>query len=99
MKAIERIRAGQKAWAKRHGIASDSRGYVASLEKNLYSFPMNLATRTAFERSKARELRTTAGQGTMRALDSSSALVVNFFEYWQSSRQARSLMHAAPDAT
>jgi hypothetical protein len=82
LKAADAIRNQQRAWARRRGIVCDSRGYVASLEQNLYSFPMDPETRLAFESARNRELRTSAGQGRMRALDSSSALLVNFFEYW-----------------
>jgi hypothetical protein len=72
----------QRAWAERRGIVCDSRGYVVSLGQNLYSFPLHPEARSAFESARSQELRATAGQGRMRALDSSSALMVNFFEYW-----------------
>jgi hypothetical protein len=82
MSTADSIRNQQKEWARQHGIACDSRGYVVSLEHNFLSFPLMDETRLAFEGARTRELRTTAGQGRMRALDSSAALMVNFFEYW-----------------
>ncbi len=83
MNGIERIQSQQRAWAEQNGIPCDSRGYAVTLQLNLYSFPLLQETRSAFESGMAQELRTSAGQGRMRALNSSSALVVNFFEYWQ----------------
>ncbi len=82
MRAVDIILDRQRAWARRCGVGFDSRGYAESLESNLYSYPLRIETRLAFESARGRELRTTAGQGRMRALHSSSALLVNFFEYW-----------------
>ena len=80
-KTVEIIRNRQRAWAANQGIVTDARGYTVSLGSNLYS-PLLPETRMALESARSRELRDTAGQGRMRALDSSSALLVNFFEYW-----------------
>ena len=58
------------------GIPFDSRGYVRSVEDNLWK-PLTPHAQQAFDAGAGKEL-----SGHMRALHSSSALVVNLFDYW-----------------
>ena len=76
MKAEREIRNGQQHWAKLMGIPFDSFGYVPQAEDNLWQ-PLSGSALRAFNRGAGKEL-----SGHMKALHSSSALVVNFFDYW-----------------
>jgi hypothetical protein len=66
----------QLAWADTSGLAHDAKGYVQNLDANLWR-PLSPAALTAFEGASGQELRK-----KMMALHSSSALAVNFFDYW-----------------
>lgn len=70
------VREEQKSWAVANGIPFDSRGYIPDVDLNLRAL-LSSAAREAFERGAGSELT-----GRMRALHSSSALAVNFFDYW-----------------
>ncbi len=85
--SYEEIRQAQKAWARSKDIAFDSRGYVESVEDNLWK-PLTPRARRAFEAGAGKEL-----SGRMRALHSSSALTANLFDYW-TVRDMRPLMVA-----
>ena len=76
MNAEQDIKDAQKAWAESSGISFDSKGYVSDVEDNLRK-PLSDRARNAFERGAGSEL-----EGHMKALHSSSALAVNFFDYW-----------------
>ena len=76
MTAVQDIRDMQWQWASTKGIPCDSRGYVREVEANLYQ-PLSRCARRGYERGAGAEL-----QGNMRALHSSSALVVNVFDHW-----------------
>jgi hypothetical protein len=78
----------QRAWATGQGHVSDGRGYLADLQSNLFA-QMSDVARAAFERGAGGELKDVPAKGRrvgrpakMRALYSSSALVVNVFDYW-----------------
>lgn len=72
----------QRQWAESVGLAPDARGYLETVEENLFQ-PLNKSTRTAFENGSGSELRDTASRpAKMKALHSSSALAVNFFDRW-----------------
>ncbi len=72
----------QKTWAAKAGLQSDVRGYLDGYEKNLLQ-PLNVKSRVAFDSGSGSELRDQPnGPAKMRALHSSSALAVNFFDYW-----------------
>ena len=75
----EKIKEQQKAWASKRGIrlSAYKDGYVTKLEDNLYE-PLKPDAMSEFKSAKGKEL-----EGKMRALHSSSALVVNFFHYWR----------------
>lgn len=66
----------QISWALSAGMVPDFRGYLESVEANLWC-PLSEASRASFENGSGSELTT-----KMRALHSSSALAVNFFEHW-----------------
>ena len=76
MNAEQEIRNAQQDWARSKGVLFDSRGYVREVEANLRQ-PLSNRARRGFERGAGSEL-----SGHMRALHSSSALAVNFFDYW-----------------
>jgi len=90
----DRIRRSQRAWATQRGLAVDALGYVASYSANLQA-EMSTATHEAFTNGAGAELldSVTGSQAKMRALHSSSALVVNGFDYW-TSRDASLLLRA-----
>ena len=76
MDAEREIRRAQQYWARSKGISCTSRGYVRGVEANLWR-PLSAQARQSFERGAGSEL-----SGHMKALHSSSALAVNFFDYW-----------------
>ena len=76
MDAEQEIRNAQQDWARSKGIPFYSRGYVRDVEDNLWQ-PLSPRARQGFERGAGSEL-----SGHMLALHSSSALAVNFFDYW-----------------
>jgi restriction endonuclease-like protein len=78
----------QKAWASRQGFVPDARGYLPELKSNLFS-PLSDVALAAFQGGAGQELADGPARGKkpgrpakMRALHSSSALVVNVFDYW-----------------
>ena len=77
LKTYESIIAEQRNWADQHSIKYDKAGYVSSLKDNLYR-PLFPETQNEFRKGKGEEL-----DGKMQALHSSSALVVNIFDYWR----------------
>ena len=82
MSALEQILNRQRAWAESRGIELDPPDYTARLEDNLYS---KLSERALEEYGGAagQELADSRGgkPAKMRALESSSALVLNVFEH------------------
>lgn len=72
----------QIVWARSMGLEPDAKGYLASYEENLYQV-MRPATKAAFLNGSGSELLDSpASPAKMRALHSSSALAVNFFDFW-----------------
>ena len=72
----------QHQWALNSNLEPDSRGYLASVDHNLFQ-QMNASTRSAFEKGSGSELIDTHSRpAKMKALHSSSALAVNFFDSW-----------------
>ena len=76
MDAVQEIKDTQRDWASSKGIPFDTGGYLREVGANLYQ-PLSCPARRGYERGRGGELR-----GNMRALHSSSALVVNLFDYW-----------------
>ena len=73
-----RILNQQQTWAEKHGIKFDENGYTLSLNDNLFC-PLSPRSEEEFRAGRGDEL----SKGKMQALHSSSALVVNVFEYWR----------------
>lgn len=83
----------QLEWASNSSLNPDDRGYLESVEDNLFQ-PLNDMTRTAFIRGSGSELQDTPSRpAKMKALHSSSALAVNVFDYW-SNRNNNALSEA-----
>ncbi|MFC1957406.1 hypothetical protein ACFLX0_01110 [Chloroflexota bacterium] len=78
----------QRAWAEKHNIKLDGKGYTLHLNDNLFC-PLSPRSEEEFRSGRGDEL----SKGKMRALHSSSALVVNVFEYWRD-RNADSIAQA-----
>lgn len=73
----------QQIWAANHNIEVDSSGcYTKALHANLFQ-PMHTDTLVDFQRGSGDELGENGRRGKMQALHSSSALAVNFFDYWR----------------
>jgi hypothetical protein len=70
----------QLQWARRHKIPLVGR-YTMKLEDNLFERKLHSETRKEYERGKGHELE--GKRAHMKALRSSSALVVNVFDYWR----------------
>jgi hypothetical protein len=79
--AYESICSQQKSWACQRGIRFDEDGYTLSLDDNLL-LPLLPEVRKEFKAGKGDELGAAGIRGKMQALHSSSALVVNIFQYW-----------------
>ncbi len=77
MSALEAIQKAQETWALSDGISFDTDDYVPSIEANLLRKELSSRARAGYEAGAGKELET-----HMRALHSSSALVVNIFDYW-----------------
>lgn len=72
----------QRQWAESIGLAPDSHGYLETVEANLFE-PLNALTKEAFGNGSGLELQDTPSRpAKMKALHSSSALAVNFFDRW-----------------
>ncbi|MGI9249607.1 MAG: PGN_0703 family putative restriction endonuclease [Pseudohongiellaceae bacterium] len=81
MSTLEAIKERQRGWAKRQSKQPD-RNYLASVSANLYQ-EMAASTKAAFGDGAGSELiDTSKSPAKMKALHSSSALAVNFFDYW-----------------
>jgi hypothetical protein len=72
----------QLNWARLAGLKPDDQGYLGSYESNLFQ-PLNSRSKAAFDQGSGSELKDRPnGRAKMRALHSSSALAVNFFDAW-----------------
>jgi len=74
----------QKAWATELSgkFDFDKYGYVFKLEDNLF-LPLSGESEAEYRHAQGDELGSDGKRGKMKALHSSSALVVNFFLYWR----------------
>jgi hypothetical protein len=82
MPPVDDVITQQQAWASSRGPI-DAKGYFPTVGENLRA-DLSSAARTAFERGDGAELKDTPSRpAKMRALHSSSALVVNVFDYWR----------------
>jgi len=78
-----RILNQQQAWARERGIKFDEDGYTLHLNDNLFC-PLSPKSAEEFRSGRGDELGNESVRGKMQALHSSSALVINVFEYWRS---------------
>jgi hypothetical protein len=76
------IKARQRAWAARNGLAFDADGYCARVDDNLFR-GLSAAARKEFADGDGAELGEGGGRGKIQALHSSSALACNWFDYWR----------------
>jgi restriction endonuclease-like protein len=82
--SLDMIAFAQSRWAKDLSIPLERDGYVKLLADNLFLGHLNPETRAEFESADGGELNDTQGRpAKMRALISSSALAVNFFDAWR----------------
>lgn len=87
------IRERQRAWAMATGRTPDRQDYLETVDSNLWR-PMCDRSRKAFQNGSGAEL-----ERKMRALHSSSALAVNFFEHWIEADRAPLQQILVPDAS
>jgi len=81
--ACSRIKSIQRRWADMHGLSIHKNGYTSTLSDNLF-FPLQIQTVKDFEHGDGNETKPVDGKpAKMCALHSSSALVVNVFDYWR----------------
>lgn len=72
----------QRSWAVSQGLTPDTRGYLAEVAANLFR-PLSARALAAFEEGGGAELRDRpSAPAKLKALHSSAALAVNFFDYW-----------------
>lgn len=85
MSTKARVLAKLSAWARDKGLSLDSKGYLPSWRENLHG-PLSQGAHKAFLKGSGNELHDVPGRAAkMRAAHSSSALVVNVFDYWAGS--------------
>lgn len=78
----------QQNWSRGRQLDHERPSYLATLQDNLFLKRLQLETESEFHRADGSELRDTAIKpAKMRALISSSALAVNFFDAWRGARQ------------
>lgn len=84
MRPTAYINARQRNWARRHGIEWDAKGYVETVDMNLFRH-LSEGAHTDFHQGSGDELKSkrVSRKPNMLALHSSSALVVNIFDYWR----------------
>lgn len=78
----------QLAWARRNHVEHDASGFVARLEDNLFQ-PLSDGALGEYKQGAGGELN-----GNMRALHSSSALIVNLFDFWRRQDSAAAIFRA-----
>jgi len=102
MKGMNYIQTKQIQWGKRQGLQlTDSIGrngglpiYAESIDCNLFK-PLTDGNRIQFEDGDGHELDNINNElAKMKALHSSSAIVVNFFQYWQQQVKVQQIAHA-----
>lgn len=76
--SMDNIREQLVQWANGNLISLDSKNYVVNLEDNFYNKHISQSTTNDINQGSGNETK-----GKLRALWSSTALVVNFFEYWK----------------
>ncbi len=100
MQMVEYIKLKQQYWAKRKNIKlvppsakHKERTYTSKLEDNLFQ-PLSKKALGAFSLGGGNELGNGITPGKMQALHSSSAIAVNFFDYWTGQKDLSVLAQA-----
>lgn len=101
MKGEQIIRKRQLEWARKEELSLENnndyknlRFYVKELEENLFKALSN-ETRNEYEEASGNELTDSNGvKAKMKALYSSSALVVNTFQYWRNKKEVNTIAKA-----
>jgi hypothetical protein len=90
----------QRSWALQAGLRIDDKGYLQKYESNLFH-PLSKKALSAFENGSGSELKPTSPKrpAKMSALYSSSALAVNFFDYWSDTDSSPLLAALGIDGT
>jgi len=78
-RTIDYISNRQLRWAAQANIPVEA--YTRTVEANIFGGELHTDTRSEYARGKGRELH--GARAHMKALYSSSALVVNVFDYWR----------------
>jgi len=87
--SVRSIEQAQVAWSRLRALDPRRRRYVATLGENLFLGRLNAETKTEFLAGDGSELHDSDTRpAKMRALLSSSALVVNFFDAWRHADRA-----------
>ena len=82
--SFSHIEHAQAQWVLKAGMSLERPGYVNDLADNLLLRKLNLQTEVEFANADGSELRDSGNRpAKMRALVSSSALAVNFFDSWR----------------
>lgn len=99
-RALWNIRQQQRHWAESRGIELDPDGLVPDVASNLFA-ELCAETRRELERDPTRPLGEHGKPARLRALESTEALVLNFFAPWRSGNVAEvaALCGADPRAT
>lgn len=91
MTTIKYLKERQKIWAAIHEIdligskiTKGERIYTECIEDNLFARQMLESTKREYSSADGQEFGNGEFPGKMQALHSSSAIVVNVFEYWKS---------------
>jgi hypothetical protein len=83
----------QRKWADKKGKQYESKDHMQKLKDNLF-ICLSDSSFDEFQSGRGNELGTAKSPGHMYSLHSSSALVVNVFEYWRQSGNIQSIAKA-----
>lgn len=82
MSSRKSVLSKQSEWAAKAGLSLTPSGYLPSWQENLHR-PLSMEALRSFRSGSGNELQDSEGRAAkMRAAHSSSALVVNVFDYW-----------------
>lgn len=100
MTSKKSVLASQSMWAAKAGLTLDAKGYLPSWQENLHR-PLSAQALASFRGGSGNELQDSGDRAAkMRAAHSSSALVVNVFDYWSGNAdRVVSALGLAPGAT
>ena len=100
MSTKSKLLARQRAWALQTGLRVADSGYLQKYEDNLFR-PLSMKALSAFENGSGSELKPASSTrpAKMSALHSSSALAVNYFDYWSDTESSPLLAALGIDGT